>query len=310
MTAATEHGGVLVIKLGALGDFVQALGPMRAIRDYHSAQRVILLTTPPYVELARATGWFDDVWVDRRLAPLNLPGWFALRRRMSETGFDRVYDLQTSRRSSLYFHVLFAHKPEWSGVAKGCSHPHDNPRRDFIHTLDRQAEQLRAAGIDAVPPPSIDWAEADVSGFGLDDRYGILVPGGAQHRPGKRWPAERFGALADRMLKGGVQPVIVGAGTEAPLAEKILAVCPKSRSLVGQTSLLELVMVIKKAAVAVGNDTGPMHLAAVAGCRSLVLFSGDSNPDLCAPRGPQVSLLRRDNLIDLSVEDVALALDL
>ena len=310
MAVATGRDGVLVIKLSALGDFIQALGPMRAIRDHHSTQPVTLLTTPPYAELARATGWFDEVWVDQRPGPFNLPGWLALRRRMSNTGFDRVYDLQTSRRSSLYFHVLFSRKPEWSGVAKGCSHPHDDPRRDFIHTLDRQAGQLRAAGIDAVPPPSIDWAEADISRFGLGDRYGLLVPGGAEHRPGKRWPAGRFGAIAERMVERGIQPVIIGAGTEAPLADEIQRVCPESLSLVGQTSLLELAVVIKTAAVAIGNDTGPMHMAAVAGCRSLVLFSGSSNPDLCAPRGPQVSLLVLDNLTDLSAEDVVAALDL
>ena len=57
---------VLVIKLGALGDFVQALGPMRAIRDAHADAPLVLLTTEPYANFARASNLFDDIWIDSR----------------------------------------------------------------------------------------------------------------------------------------------------------------------------------------------------------------------------------------------------
>jgi ADP-heptose:LPS heptosyltransferase len=61
--------------------------------------------------------------------------------------------------------------------------------------------------------------------------------------------------------------------------------------------------------VAVGNDTGPMHLIAAAGCSSVVLFSADSDPALCAPRG-KVAVLRRPDLAQLTVDEVAAALPL
>jgi len=57
---------ILVIKLGALGDFVQALAPMAAIRRHHPGAHITLLTTDPFVELAAASRWFDDIWVDSR----------------------------------------------------------------------------------------------------------------------------------------------------------------------------------------------------------------------------------------------------
>ena len=60
----------------------------------------------------------------------------------------------------------------------------------------------------------------------------------------------------------------------------------------------------RAAAVAIGNDTGPMHLIATAGCPSIVLFSGDSDPALCAPRGPLVDVLRRPDLATLDVDTV------
>ncbi|MGH6995954.1 MAG: glycosyltransferase family 9 protein, partial [Stellaceae bacterium] len=60
---------ILVIKLGALGDFVQAMGPAAAIRAHHPRARIMLLTTPAYAELGRRAPYFDDVWSDER------PGW-------------------------------------------------------------------------------------------------------------------------------------------------------------------------------------------------------------------------------------------
>ena len=310
MTKPIQTGGVLIIKLSALGDFVQALGPMAAIKAHHSAERIVLLTTSPYEELARATGWFDDVWTDRRPGPLNLAGWLSLRSRLLNAGFSRVYDLQTSSRSNFYYRMMYPRRPDWSGVADGCSHPHTNPRRDFIHTLDRQAEQLQAAGISDVPEPTVDWLDADISRFGLQGKYGVLVPGGAAHRPEKRWPVGNFVDIACWMRDRGIRPVVVGAVNELSLAEQITEACPETLNLAGQTNLLELAQLLKNADLAVGNDTGPMHLAAVAGCRALVLFSSSSDPDLCAPRGSQVSILQRGNLADLPVDEVAQALNI
>ena len=57
---------VLVIKLSALGDFVLALGAMRAIRENHPKAVMTLLTTPPYEGLAKATGFFQHIETDGR----------------------------------------------------------------------------------------------------------------------------------------------------------------------------------------------------------------------------------------------------
>ena len=57
---------ILIIKLGALGDFIQALGPMPDIRRHHAGDRITLLTTPRYAELATQTRLFDDILIDRR----------------------------------------------------------------------------------------------------------------------------------------------------------------------------------------------------------------------------------------------------
>lgn len=300
---------ILVIKLGALGDFIQAMGSFKAVRDFHDRAEITLLTTAPFESLALECGYFDAVWADSR-PPLWKPQrWLALRRRLRAPGFSRVYDLQTSDRSSFYFRLFFPGPvPEWSGIARGCSHRHVNPRRDFMHTIERQAEQLALAGISKTPLPDLSWMKADVSRFSLDPPYVLLVPGGAAHRPGKRWPVNFYGELARRLVRNGVRPVLLGTKSESELAAHINAGCPQALDLTGETSLEEVGVLARGALDGVGNDTGSMHLIAAANGPTLVLFSRESDPALCAPRGTMVRTLRCDDLSTLPVEEVQAAM--
>ena len=296
---------VLVIKLGALGDFVLALGPFAAIRQAHPNARITLLTTGPFEDFARASGYFDDVWIDRRPSTSQISGWLELRRRLRGGRFERVYDLQTSDRSGWYYRLMGpGARPDWSGIAPGCSHPHDNPDRDHMHTIERQTEQLARAGIKHVPAADLTWVEADIARFALAGRFALLAPGGAAHRRAKRWPAENYAELAAWLVGQGVTPVILGGGDERDLAREITSVCAGARNLVGETGLGDIVALARAAATAIGNDTGPMHLIAAAGCPTLVLFSEASDPALTRPRGPKVNVLERKNLGDLGVSDV------
>ena len=298
---------ILVVKLGALGDFVQATGPFAAIRRHHPAAHIVLLTAPFLEPLACDCHWFDEVWLDSRPGAGQLAAWLRLAHRLRRGAFDRVYDLQTSDRSSIYHRLItFGHagRPEWCGIAPGCTHPHANPNRDEMHTLDRQAEQLHVAGIAAVPPPSLDWVTADIAALRPAGPFVLLVAGGAPHRPAKRWPAARFATLANQLAARGLRPVLLGTDADREANRSIAALCPQASDLTGRTSLLEIAALARTAGGAVGNDTGPMHIVAAVGAPALVLFSAASNPDLCAPRAPDVAILTRPDLADLSVDEV------
>ncbi len=297
-----------MIKLGALGDFVQAFPPFAAIRAHHPDARITLLTTRPFVGLAAASPWFDAVALDRRLHLWQLQRLAQMRRRLA--GYDFVYDLQTSRRSSRY-HDL-AGRPRWSGIARGASHPDADPNRDRLHTRARQAGQLAQAGIAAVPDPDLGWLAAGslAPTYPTASPTVLLVPGSSPHRPAKRWPVARFGALARLLLSRGLQPVIVGGASDVPLAAEIVRICPAARDLTGRTTLLELAAIASRTSLAIGNDTGPMHLAAAMGCPAVVLFSCESDPALTAPLGRaagQVTILRAPDLSRLEIVDVAAA---
>ena len=143
---------ILVIKLGALGDFIQAGGAFEVIRAHHNRAIITLLTTQAFADFSAKSPWFDEVWVDKRPKLLDMVSWLNLRARLRSGEFQRVYDLQTSDRSNVYFKLFWpSDAPEWSGTAKGCSYLHSNPDRDLMHTIDRQAEQLVVAGL---PYPS------------------------------------------------------------------------------------------------------------------------------------------------------------
>ncbi len=295
---------ILVIKHGALGDIIQALGAFAAIRAYHANDQITLLTTKPYADFARSMPYFDQVWVDPKPKLWQVAAILKLRNRLCSGQFARVYDLQTSSRTTQYFSLMG--RPDWSGIAPGCLQLHSNPNRNFMHTLDRLTDQLEAAGLDRIPQPDLSWVPDDTARFDLPPRFALLVVGGSPHRPAKRWPAERFAELAQLLAKDNITPVLIGTQTEKPAIETVLASCPQAVSLLGKTSFSDIAALGRKAIVCVGNDTGPLHIVAVAGCPSVVLFSEESNPDLCAPRG-RVSILRAPSLADLPLKTVLTA---
>ncbi len=300
---------ILVIKLGALGDFVQAMGPAAAIRAHHRDAEITLLTTAPYAALARAAPYFDRVWVDERPGLARPLALLRLRRRLREGGFGRVYDLQTSDRSSFYFRLMApGPRPEWSGIARGASHRHANAARDRMHTLDRQAEQLRLAGIARCR------AARSVLGGG---RPRPLPAAAAHPAAGAGWGGAPAGeALAGRELRPARRARRRGRRRAGDRRRQRRAAARRGHRRRGQerarphrpTGFGDVVALGRVALHAVGNDTGPMHLLVAGGAAATVLYSASSDPALTAPRGPRVTILRRDDLAALEVEEVAATL--
>jgi ADP-heptose:LPS heptosyltransferase len=164
------------------------------------------------------------------------------------------------------------------------------------------------AGIGSIPPLDLGWAKHDIARFSLPTRFVLLVPGGAPHRPEKRWPLENYAALARLVAARGATPVVIGGKDEAALGAAIMAACPTAVDLTNQTSFFDIVGLGAGALAAIGNDTGPMHLIVAAGSPATVLYSSASDPALTQPRGARVTILRRTNLATLTVDEVAATL--
>ena len=165
---------VLVIKLGALGDFVQAFAAFQQIRQVHAQDEVTLLTTPPYAELARASGLFDRIETDGR--PKGLKATLGLFGRRGAARYRRVYDLQTSSRSRLYFYAFLPFAPQWSGIPAGrlaSARPAPTGTVCTISTAWPISCTWRARAPPMSPgercPPDLSWA-ATVAGGRAGDR--------------------------------------------------------------------------------------------------------------------------------------------
>lgn len=295
---------ILVIKLSALGDFIQALGAMAAIRRHHRRDHLTLLTTEPYRELAAKSGLFDEVWVDPRASVLRPDLWLRLLGRLRGGGFLRVYDLQWADRSAAYFRALRRPRPEWVGIVEGCSHRLAEPSAR-THIRDRQAALLALAGIAEVGPPDLSFLDADLSRHGLPERTALLVPGSSPAHRWKRWPAERYATLARALAARGIAPVLIGGPPEREEIGAIAAACPEAVAI--ETSLEEVVALAKGACLAVSNDTGPAFLIEAAGCPLLLLYGEGSDAVKLAPRGPRVTLLQRPQVADIAVEEALAA---
>lgn len=294
---------ILVIKLSALGDFILALGAMEAIRRHHVAAHITLLTTRPFLDIAQRSGYFDSIILDTRPAFYALGEWYSLFKKLNAGHFTHVYNLQLNRRTAWYSR-LFLHKPEWPGSLPGSALSCSNPDWRNMHAFTRHREFMKLAGID-VQLPDLSWMNADISPFGIKKPFVLLVPGSAPRHPEKRWPVKHFSALALRLARDGYQSVILGTETESDVTERLAKSCPGALDLTGKTSLYEIAAMAREATAAIGNDTGPMHLIAQAGCPVVVLFNARaSSAALSAPVGKSVRVIETDDLNELSPNEV------
>ncbi|MDH3229738.1 MAG: glycosyltransferase family 9 protein [Alphaproteobacteria bacterium] len=304
----------LVIKLGNFAEFVLAFGAFSAIRRHHTNAYITLLTTPSFAGLARKSGWFDEVWDDGK------PRWRRIGRvarliwRMRRARFDRVYDLDNSARTARYrfwMRDFWGNKAEWSRSTPGFLNLMRGPETVREHYVEQTANQLAEAGIDERATPDLSWLTKDFGGrYGLQDGFVLLAPGNIEAGADRCWPVARFAELARRIAIEGRRPVVIGTRPEERNNQLIAAASPDAMDLTAKTTLFDVAALAKRASVAVGNDSGIMHLIAAVGCPSVVLTSSAADAGRSGPRGRYVVMVRKENLSELPVTEVAAALRL
>lgn len=295
---------ILVIKLGALGDFIYALGAMAAIRKHHPQDKITLLTTKPFAALAEQCSYFDDILIDSRPKTFDILGWLSLRKALNTAQFARVYDLQNNDRTRLYF-KLFSPKPEWVGTAKGASHRNTSPERSAGHAFLGHCQTLGLAGIKNIELDNLSWMKSNLSAFPLKKPYVLIVAGCSPSHPEKRWPVEHFRALVGKLIFLGYQPVLLGSKDDTEVTAKI-ARGFDVLDLTAKTALSDIPDLARGAICAIGNDTGPMHLAAVAGCPVVMLFTTQTSKihKHAPPKANGVTAYEAYDMKDIPVQTV------
>jgi len=287
---------ILVIKHGAFGDFIQSLGAMKAIRMHHADAHITLMTTKPFEALAKASGYVDAVYIDKRPKWFDLFGWLHLRAWLNAQDFTHVYDLQNSERSAWYS-TLFTQRPNWNGVMD-----RGNKERRSMHVFEALRVQLLKSDITGVTVDDLSWIQADVPE--LPKPYVLIVPGCSPTRLAKRWPPENYIDICRWLAAQCITPVLIGTKDEADVTTQIKSAVPECVDLTGQTSLFQIAVLARHAAAAVGNDTGPIQMIGPTGCKTLGLYPGFSNPKRHGPLGANVQTIQGEKMADITTADV------
>lgn len=262
---------ILIIKHGALGDVVLAMGTMKHLREMHPDAHITLMTMGMFVPMAQQLGVFDDFIVDNRLPYRKLGATWAAIRSIVRGGFDVVYDLQESSRTRKRYYplvrFLLARDMEWVACNSG-------ERRRLL-----KAGGFRPGRVER-EPYHLERVMTDLSfmhGKGehfdeLPQRYALIIPGCSPSHPYKRWPVEHFCELVRRLAERGVSSVVIGTRTEAVEVEAIAASSPLAVSFLGKSSLMDIPQMALRALACVGNDTGPTHMCAYTGVPVTAIF--------------------------------------
>lgn len=298
---APQH--ILVIKHGALGDIVIATAAFKAIRYAYPQAHIVALTGSGYAKLLAQSPYFNEIWADRKPKIFERAAMRRLKTMLNSRPWDMVVDLQTSQRSTSYQWLFKRPWPIISNVSRFSSHSYTDKARHQRHALENLRRQLALLGIE-VGLPDIGWLDEESASLQPTAPYALLVPGGAAHRPEKRWPAEQYAALAQELVHRGIVPVLIGTEAEGKALQEIVDRVPQAVNLCGKTSIAQLATLARGAILAVGNDTGPMHIIGASHCPSTVIFSHASDPNRSAPAGAAITVLREKDLRGLSVDQV------
>lgn len=296
---------ILIIKLSAFGDVVQAEGAIHDISNHHSDAEIIVMTTPPYGQIMEKCPWVDSVFIDQRESRWRLDKMARLRSRLRRLKVKMVYDLQQVSRTAFY-HRLFLHEIPWLGGVNTWLHR--NPELDNKGAMDRFAVQLVEAGIRVrhTLNPDLSWMVEDVTAFlaakNVTMPYVVLIPGSSAVHDDKRWPY--YNELAARFRREGKEVLTVPGPDELELCRSITHAKMLTEGDPYLT-VFELAGVLNQAEFVVGNDTGPTHLAAHLGKPGLALFnSRHIQPSRTGIQHSRFSFLAADALRDLSLATV------
>jgi ADP-heptose:LPS heptosyltransferase len=288
---------VLIILGDSMGRFVQATGAIADIRAHHRDALIVLLTTPNLGDVAQANPHLDDVSFDHPSPLWNIR--YTARMFKFLRQFERIYDLEHSPRSHKI--AKLANPAKWSGDIPDCGfHVSSMVFRD--HPIaDALRVQLSLAGVPTQQMPDMRYAaqNADdvLEDFGLlPKKFTVLVPGSRISQKEKRWPHYRD--LAEMLKENGQNPVLVGGSEEERLIHQLAE--ELDVPLLFNLPLPQLIDVLNKACLVIGNDTGPLHLAVASGTEGILLLGptenqADPRANITAPRPAQTQILYNEN---------------
>jgi heptosyltransferase-1 len=313
---------VLVVRVGAMGDVLHAMPAVAALRAAHPDCFIGWAIEPRWSDLLQLTGDPEDLsqgvgptargmvdrwyrvatgeWSKRPFSRGTLSDISALRWVMREDRFDVCVDLQGSLKSAVVGHMAGA------SVFVGPAEPRERIARRLYrmrvevtaaHVVSQGCELLSAAVGEELRPARVTlpmdtdgerWADDVVGG----ERFCLISPGAGWGA--KAWPAERLGRVAAQLGQGGLR-TIVNASMHGTLKSKsesdTVVAYSEGFAQAVPCSITQLIALMRRAAVVIAGDTGPLHLAAALE-RPVVGIYGPTDPARNGPFGTRSWVFR------------------
>jgi heptosyltransferase-1 len=300
---------VLIVRVGALGDVLHALPAVAALRKARPEMTIDWVVERrwaavlgnseghgpivDHVHLAEAQRWSQWPFSTGTLRSI-----LGLRRELRAHKYDVAVDMQGTLRSAVIGRM--------SGARRLCGYA--DPRealagrlyktkiaREGVHVVEQGAALLGAAMGIALEPAEVElpheawaeeWAEALVGGR----RVCVLAPGAGWGA--KRWPAERFGELAQRLAAMGFTAMVNARRKDDELAAAVIAASGGAAEI-AVCNVTGMLALVRRSALMVGGDSGPVHMAAALGVPLVALF-GPTDPARNGPWGSGRTAVLRD----------------
>ena len=301
---------ILVVKLSAIGDVIHALPVSYAIKERFPEAHLTWVVEKPAYPILEGNPYIDDIILFEKAKFRSVSGFLheigPFRRRLRARSYDASLDLQGLFKSAAIVWNAGARQRVGTANMREGAHLVSRPIRGAHaegHIVERYLDVARALGctVDEVRFPVAvserDRAAAETLLLreGVQEQRTFVAFAIGANWPNKRWPAAHFAALADRLYRAHYVPVLVGGGRlDETLAQDIMAASGiPPVNLVGRTNLKQLAHIFTRAALVLGGDTGPVHLAAGLGTPTVMLM-GPTDANRNGPYGQQENAIEVD----------------
>jgi heptosyltransferase-1 len=315
----------LIVRIGSMGDVLHAIPAVAALRELHPDWRIGWAIEPAWRELLEAETDVHDVawrgsgrgperplvdlwssvptreWKKRPASLRTMRDISGLRRELRDDHYDLCVDMQGSIRSAIVGRM--------AGAARfvGAAEPRETAaallytqkmKLTATHVVEQGCELLGAAIGETLRPAKITlpvdlaaerWCDAHTERVG--DPFAVIAPTAGWGA--KQWPAERYGAVAAALRKEGICTLVNASSPADAVGRRVVESSGGAASLL-PCSLGQLIALVRRAALIIAGDTGPLHLAAALE-RPIVGLYGPTDPARNGPYGTSARVLRHNS---------------
>ncbi len=308
---ASSYKRILIIRLDRLGDVILSTPVIKSVRDAYPASRISVMVRPYCEDVVKGNPYLDEVIVyDKGGREKDFSGNLSFISGLRGRNFDLALILHPTARSHII--TFLSGIPERVGYDKKLGWlltkkiPHTK-QFGLKHEIDYTLDILRYIGIESPEKelymPVQDSSEEKIDGIfsrnGLSGNDTVIALNPAASCASKRWPEKKFAELGDRLVNEYKARIIIISGAEdKALADSVSGLMKSpSLDLSGMTTIGDLASVLKRTALFISNDSGPVHMACALGRPVIAIFGRSDrglSPRRWGPVGKSDVVLHKD----------------